>query len=63
MSGSLFQHRDYTEPAFEIAVAAGDDRSNVRFFVDVGTFPGGSDVVNDQQLGGAETIVATVTGL
>lgn len=57
------QHRDYTEPAFEISVAASDDRSDVKFFIDVGTFSGGSDVVKNQQLGGAETIVATVNML
>ncbi|XP_052806221.1 uncharacterized protein LOC128235438 [Mya arenaria] len=52
-------NRDYTEPAFEIAVKAADDRSNVKFFLDVGTFQGGNDIVSNMQLGGSETVVKT----
>lgn len=53
--------RDYAEPAFEISVAAADDRSDVKFFLDIGSFSGGSDVEKDLQLGGAETVVSTVS--
>ncbi|VDH98959.1 Hypothetical predicted protein [Mytilus galloprovincialis] len=35
--------RDYVEPMFEIAVRAEDDRSDVAYFLDVGTVPGGKD--------------------
>ncbi|XP_053400990.1 uncharacterized protein LOC123541000 [Mercenaria mercenaria] len=56
---SQIKNRDYTEPAFEISVAAADDRSNVKFFLDVGTFPAGSNIVNDRQLGGSSTVLAT----
>jgi hypothetical protein len=57
---SQIKNRDYTEPAFEISVAATDDKSNVKFFLDVGTFPAGSNVVNNRQLGGSSTVLATV---
>ncbi|XP_052806226.1 uncharacterized protein LOC128235445 [Mya arenaria] len=52
-------NRDYTEPAFEISVQAADDKSNVEFFLDVGSFPGGNDIVSNMQLGGSETVVKT----
>ncbi|KAK3609657.1 hypothetical protein CHS0354_035942 [Potamilus streckersoni] len=48
-------NRDYTEPAFSIAVEAADDRSEVKLFLDVGTMPGGQDVLNQKQLGGPKT--------
>ena len=51
---------DYTEPAFQIAVAASDSLSQVRFFLDVGTTPGGSDVLHEEKLGGALTKVSKV---
>ncbi|KAK3612537.1 hypothetical protein CHS0354_024514 [Potamilus streckersoni] len=51
------KHRDYTEPAFEIAVHAVDDKSQVKFFLDIGTVPGGNDVMKNQPLGGATTTV------
>ncbi len=54
------KHRDYTEPAFEISVAAADDRSNVKIFLDVGTFSGGNNVVSNRQLGGPSTVMTTV---
>ncbi|KAK3612527.1 hypothetical protein CHS0354_024500 [Potamilus streckersoni] len=49
------KQRDYTEPAFEIAVHAVDDRSQVKFYLDIGTVPGGNDVLKNQSLGGATT--------
>ena len=51
---------DYTEPAFQISVAAVDSLSQVRFFLNVGTTPGGNDVVNEQNLGGALTKLSKV---
>ncbi|XP_035662464.1 uncharacterized protein LOC118406510 [Branchiostoma floridae] len=46
---------DYTEPAFEIEVAANDDRSPANLFYSVGTSPGESDVVEKETLGGSVT--------
>lgn len=43
---------DYKEPRFEVSIHAGDDRSEVNLYLDVGTVPGGSDVVNKKELGG-----------
>lgn len=51
---------DYTEPAFQIAVAASDSLSLVSFFLDVGTIPGGNDVLLQEKLGGALTKVSKV---
>ncbi|WAR05127.1 hypothetical protein MAR_020496 [Mya arenaria] len=53
-------NRDYTETAFEISVQAADDRSDVKFFLNVGTFSGGTNVVSNLQLGGSETVIKTV---
>ena len=52
---------DYTEPAFELSIAAGDDRSIVTFTYSVGTVPGGNDVVNAEEFGGPSAIIAHVT--
>ncbi|VDI57617.1 Hypothetical predicted protein [Mytilus galloprovincialis] len=49
--------RDYVEPMFEIAVRAEDDRSDVAYFLDVGTVPGGKDVMDQHTLGGPKTSV------
>lgn len=51
---------DYTEPVFQIATAASDSLSQVSFFLDVGTAPGGTDVINQEKLGGAQTKVSKV---
>ena len=51
---------DYTEPAFQIATAASDSLSRVSFFLDVGTAPGGTDVMNQKKLGGAQVKMAKV---
>ena len=42
---------------FEIAVRAEDDRSDVAYFLDVGTVPGGKDVMDQHTLGGPKTSV------
>ncbi|VDI73733.1 Hypothetical predicted protein, partial [Mytilus galloprovincialis] len=51
---------DYKEPRFEISIHAGDDRSGVNLYLDVGTVPGGSDVLNKKELGGPSTILSEV---
>ncbi|KAL5014713.1 hypothetical protein ScPMuIL_008983 [Solemya velum] len=52
--------RDYTEPEFEVSFQAQDDRSQVELLFDIGTVPGGSDTLKNQELGGPSTIVKTV---
>jgi hypothetical protein len=52
---------DYTEPRFEISVRAADDRCQVKLFLDVGTVPGGSDVMKEKELGGQSTIIKEVS--
>ncbi|VDI29648.1 Hypothetical predicted protein [Mytilus galloprovincialis] len=49
--------RDYVEPMFEIAVRAEDDRSDVAYFLDVGTVQGGKDVMDQHTLGGPKTSI------
>ncbi|KAI0212798.1 hypothetical protein LSAT2_002240, partial [Lamellibrachia satsuma] len=49
--------RDYTEPAFNIEFGVADDRSEVELSYCVGTFSGGCDVVDNEPLGGASTVV------
>lgn len=51
---------DYTEPRFEISVRAADDRCQVKLFLDIGTVPGGSDVMKEKELGGQSTIIKEV---
>ena len=52
--------RDYTEPAFNIEFGVADDRSEVELSYCVGTFSGGCDVVDNEPLGGASTVVVRV---
>lgn len=52
--------RDYTEPAFNIEFGVADDRSEVELSFCVGTFSGGCDVIDNEPLGGASTVVAKV---
>ncbi|XP_066289761.1 uncharacterized protein [Branchiostoma lanceolatum] len=49
--------RDVVEPAFQLAVAAEDDVSQVKLTYDVGTYRGGSDVVKGEDLGGPSNII------
>ncbi|CAG2239680.1 unnamed protein product [Mytilus edulis] len=51
-------NQDYTEPQFEISIHAGDDRSGVRLYLDVGTVPGGRDVLSTRELAGPATILS-----
>ncbi|XP_072033446.1 LOW QUALITY PROTEIN: uncharacterized protein [Amphiura filiformis] len=48
---------DYTEPAFQLEIAAGDDKSIVTFTYSVGSVPGGTDVVNADEFGGPSAII------
>jgi len=52
---------DYTEPEFEISIRAEDDRSLVRLLLNIGTVPGGSNVLHEFELGGPSTIVREVS--
>ncbi|XP_033637389.1 uncharacterized protein LOC117298318 isoform X2 [Asterias rubens] len=49
---------DYTEPAFQLEVVAADDKSLVTFFYQVGTVPGGSDVLPETEYGGPSAIIS-----
>ena len=53
-------YQDYTEPGFEISVAAGDDKSDLKLFLDVGTYPAGNDVLAQEELGGDSTVMMKV---
>ncbi|XP_078664148.1 uncharacterized protein LOC144907219 [Branchiostoma floridae x Branchiostoma belcheri] len=48
---------DYTEPAFQIEITAGDDRSKVPLTYSVGTVPNSDDIVSKEELGGPTTIL------
>ncbi|XP_070572594.1 uncharacterized protein [Ptychodera flava] len=50
--------RDYTDPAFELSLAVEDDRSEVDMTFCVGTYKDGCDILRDQPMGGASTIVS-----
>lgn len=42
---------------------ASEDRGILKFYLDVGTIPGGQDAMNNQQLGGQANVLATVSVL
>lgn len=52
--------RDHTEPEFIVSIQAEDDRSNVNLHLDIGTVPGGSNVMSRRQLGGFSTAMNDV---
>ena len=54
-------NRDYTEPAFQIAIETVDDVSDTTLTLDVGTVPGGNDVVEGRSLGGPSTVLNNVS--
>ncbi|XP_078660674.1 uncharacterized protein LOC144905141 [Branchiostoma floridae x Branchiostoma belcheri] len=54
------KNRDYTEPAFQLAIAVEDDRSEVEVSYSVGSFQGGSDLAKDEVLGGPSAVVEQV---
>ncbi|XP_038050728.1 uncharacterized protein LOC119723897 [Patiria miniata] len=51
---------DYTEPAFQLEMVAADDKSIVTFFYQVGTAPGGSDVLTRTEFGGPSAIISQI---
>ncbi|XP_022102001.1 uncharacterized protein LOC110985344 [Acanthaster planci] len=51
---------DYTEPAFQLEMVAADDKSLVTFFYQVGTAPGGSDVLSKTEFGGPSAIISQI---
>ncbi|XP_076086943.1 uncharacterized protein LOC143057517 [Mytilus galloprovincialis] len=53
-------NQDFTEPQFEVSIHAGDDRSGIRLYLDVGTVPDGRDVLDKRELGGPATILSEV---
>ena len=55
--------RDHTEPEFTVFLEAEDDRSNVILTLDVGTVPGGTNVLAGKELGGFSTTLNDVSGL
>ena len=55
-----YRGRDYTDPAYEISVQATEDRGLLKFFLDVGRIPGGTDVLYNRQLGGSLLVSTTV---
>ncbi|XP_070573546.1 uncharacterized protein [Ptychodera flava] len=52
--------RDEVEPAFTLAVAAGDDKSEVDLTYCVGTYKSGCDIFADQTMGGQSVIIAQI---
>ncbi|XP_019614832.1 PREDICTED: uncharacterized protein LOC109462715, partial [Branchiostoma belcheri] len=54
------RNRDYTEPAFQLAISVEDDRSEVEVSYSVGSFQGGSDLAKDEVLGGPSAVVEQV---
>lgn len=52
--------RDHTEPEFTVFLEAEDDRSNVILTLDVGTVPGGTNVLSGTELGGFSTTLNDV---
>ncbi|XP_066264364.1 uncharacterized protein [Branchiostoma lanceolatum] len=53
-------NRDYTEPAFQLAIAVEDDLSKVEVSYCIATFAGGSDLARDEVLGGPSSVVEQV---
>ncbi len=51
---------DYTEPAFQLAVVAADDKSQVTFSFQVGTVSGGNNVLSKTEYGGPSAIISQV---
>jgi hypothetical protein len=51
------------DPEFRVSVDAEDDRSNVILTLNVGTTPGGKDVMHGKELGGFSTALTEVRNL
>lgn len=52
--------RDYKEPMFRVFLDAGDDLSDINMTLDIGTVPGGKDVISGKELGGFSTMLNDV---
>lgn len=52
--------RDYKEPMFRVFLDAGDDLSDISMTLDIGTVPGGKDVIAGKELGGFSTMLNDV---
>lgn len=52
--------RDYKEPMFRVFLDAGDDLSDINMTLDIGTVPGGKDVIAGKELGGFSTMLNDV---
>lgn len=52
--------RDYKEPMFRVFLDAGDDLSDINMTLDIGTVPGGKDVIAGKDLGGFSTMLNDV---
>jgi hypothetical protein len=53
--------RDYKEPMFRVFLDAGDDLSYINMTLDIGTVPGGKDVIAGKELGGFSTMLNDVS--
>lgn len=51
--------RNHKDPAYELQVAADDDRSNLKLFYAIGTQQGGTNVLDFTEMGGFSVLVAT----
>ncbi|XP_070573744.1 uncharacterized protein [Ptychodera flava] len=50
--------RDYTDPAFSLEVAVGDENSEVELTFCVGSYKTGCDLLKDQPMGGSAVVIA-----
>lgn len=51
--------RNHKDPAYELQVAADDDKSNLKLFYAIGTQQGGTNVLDFTEMGGFSVFVAT----
>ncbi|XP_070573761.1 uncharacterized protein [Ptychodera flava] len=52
--------RDHLDPAFELAIAVADEKSEVDLTFCVGSYKSGCDLVNNQPMGGPAVVIAQV---
>ncbi|KAI6660257.1 hypothetical protein LOD99_10427 [Oopsacas minuta] len=50
--------RDYTNPAFILQVSVADDKSQAELTYSIGTYPGGTDVVDNERMNGNTALIA-----
>jgi hypothetical protein len=51
--------RNHKDPAYELQIAADDDKSNLQLFYAIGTQQGGTNIVDFTKMGGFSVLVAT----